>query len=103
MAYRTVQSCITDATGQEIPLSAERDPRAAFHFAQVGRVQDGVVWRCSAIHGQHLEHRLTFTSYYSESAERTWGLGRLLFHEMCTLEATARWEAELATQQLAAA
>jgi len=96
---------ITDAKGNELalPLADERNPHAAFHFAQTGFVQDGIVWRCSEIHGRHLRHRLTFTSYYNDRAAKFWSMGRLLHNEMNQQEKVARWEAELAAQQLAIA
>lgn len=92
-------SYITDVNGIALPLSSERDPRAAFHFVQVGHVQNGTVWRASEIKGRGMRHRLTFTSYYDDSSARTWGMGRLLHEEMLNLEATARWEAKLAAEQ----
>lgn len=94
---------ITDSNGHDLPLTPERDFRAAFHFTQVGHVQNGIVWRCSEITGRVMRHRLTFTSYYNDQAARAWGMGKLLHHEMLAMEATARWEAELASHQLAIA
>lgn len=92
---------LTDASGNDLPLSSERDVRAAFHFTQVGHAQNGIVWRASEISGRGMRHRLTFTSYYNDTAARAWGMGHLLHHEMLQLEATARWEADLASQKLA--
>lgn len=94
---------LTDAIGHDLPLASERDSRAAFHFTQVGHTQNGIVWRACEIAGRVMRHRLTFTSYYNDQAARTWGMGWLLHREMLHLEATARWEAELASQQLAIA
>lgn len=92
------RSYITDNCGNDLPITHGTNASAAFHFAQVGHAQDGIVWRCSEIHGRHLSHRLTFTSYYDDRAAKTWGMGRLLHHEMLQQERVARWEAELAAQ-----
>ncbi|BFI94958.1 MAG: hypothetical protein RSP_04680 [Rhodanobacter sp.] len=85
---------VTDKEGNELSTT-DRDPRAAFHFIQVGLAQDGIVWRASEISGRSMRHRLTFTSYYTESSAKTWSMGRLLFHEMNQQEQVARWEAGL--------
>lgn len=92
---------VTDATGHEVHMGHSN---AAFHFARTGHVQDGTVWRASEIRGRHLSHRLTFTSYYLDARGTGHTMAFLLHHEMLALEATARWEEQLAhTHQLAAA
>lgn len=98
------QIYITDATGKELPLTDERDPRAAFHFTRVGTITHGTVWRCDEIFGRHLRHRLTFSSYYADSStssSRT--MGFLLYDQMLRHEGVAAWEASLRGEEEAAA
>jgi len=59
---------VTDADGNELPITTERNPNAAFHFTQVGVIPDGTVWRCDVIHGRAMSHRLTFSSYYAHAS-----------------------------------
>ncbi|KRE90816.1 hypothetical protein ASG87_01385 [Frateuria sp. Soil773] len=94
---------ITDVDGNELPIAATRNPNAAFHFAQVGVVPDGTVWRCDAIQGRAMTHRLTFTSYYAHASRTGHPMGWLLFRQMLAHEATAKWERELEAQHALAA
>lgn len=94
---------VTDAQGEELPLSDVRDPRAAFHFMQVGTIRDGTVWRCDTISARSMCHRLTFSSYYAHASRTGHSMGFLLWRQMLAHEATARWERQLETQHALAA
>lgn len=94
---------VTDAEGNELPITETQDPRAAFHFTQVGRITHGTVWRCDRITGRALVHRLTFSSYYAQASSTGHPMGWLLFRQMLAHEATAKWERELEAQHALAA
>jgi len=95
-----IHTHITDANGTELDLG---HPDAAFHFVQVGHIQNGVVILASEIQGRHLSHRLTFSSFYLDAASTGRTMGFLLHHEMLAMEATMRWEQQLAHDQHLAA
>jgi len=98
------QTYITDALGTELPLTEERDTRAVFHFTRVGTITHGTVWRCDEIHGRHMRHRLTFSSYYADSSvSSTRTMGFLLYDQMLRHEGVAEWEASLRAAELAEA
>jgi hypothetical protein len=94
---------VTDAHGEELPITEIRDPRAAFHFTQIGTIKDGTVWRCDSISGRSMVHRLTFSSYYAHPSRTGHPMGWLLHRQMLAHEATARWERQLETQHVMAA
>lgn len=92
---------ITTADGHELPMSADRNPAAALHFAQVRTTSTGAqVWECRTIQGRHLALRLTFTSRFTDEHVRRTGcpMGELLYRQMCKQEEVAAWEEEMATQ-----
>jgi len=94
---------VTDEAGNELPITEQRDPAAAFHFTQVGVISDGTVWRCDAIHGRALSHRLTFSSYYAHESRTGHTMGWLLFRQMLAHEATSAWLRDLEAQHALAA